>query len=147
MENLQKLIIDIHETAKDHGWWEKEKSFGEVIALIHSELSEALEFERSKNNLQKDGINHLFHYTGAVDLNTEVPELDKLVFGKVPVSSNTSNDFCKKPDGVLPELADAVIRIFDYIGFLGKEEDFVNIMLEKHEFNKTRSYKHGNKAL
>ncbi len=33
----------VHENAVNHGWWDEERSFGELIALCHSELSEALE--------------------------------------------------------------------------------------------------------
>jgi len=35
--------------AESHGWWEKERNEGELIALIHSELSEALEALRHGN--------------------------------------------------------------------------------------------------
>jgi len=38
-----------HDIAVDHGWWNKERNDGEVIALMHSELSEALESIRSSN--------------------------------------------------------------------------------------------------
>ena len=48
-------FIDIcHEIAKEKGWWDKERSDGEVIALMHSELSEALEAMR--NNHSSDAI-------------------------------------------------------------------------------------------
>ncbi|KKN83870.1 hypothetical protein LCGC14_0295230 [marine sediment metagenome] len=40
---LNDLAREIHQTARDKGWWEKERNFGESIALAHSELSEALE--------------------------------------------------------------------------------------------------------
>jgi NTP pyrophosphatase (non-canonical NTP hydrolase) len=40
---------EIHQTAKDKGWWETDRNDGEAIALIHSELSEALEALRHGN--------------------------------------------------------------------------------------------------
>lgn len=33
----------VHETAISKGWWDAERNDGELIALIHSELSEGLE--------------------------------------------------------------------------------------------------------
>jgi NTP pyrophosphatase (non-canonical NTP hydrolase) len=43
------LGADIHETAKSKGWWEKERNDGEILALIHSEVSEVLEAIRHGN--------------------------------------------------------------------------------------------------
>lgn len=43
---INQLIVDCHELARDKGFWEKERNFGEMIALVHSELSEALESHR-----------------------------------------------------------------------------------------------------
>lgn len=43
------LAKDIHQTARDKGWWDNERNNGEMIALIHSELSEALEALRHGN--------------------------------------------------------------------------------------------------
>lgn len=37
---------EIHENAVAHGFWDNERNFGEMIALIHSEASEALEAYR-----------------------------------------------------------------------------------------------------
>ena len=49
-------------------------------------------------------------------------------------------------EGSLPEeLADAVIRIFDLAGFLGI--DLEKYVSEKHEHNKSRPYRHGNKVV
>jgi len=45
--SLNQLAKEIHENAKAHGWWKEERTFGEIIALCHSELSEALEEYRS----------------------------------------------------------------------------------------------------
>jgi len=40
---------DVHDTAKSKGWWDTDRNDGEMIALIHSELSEALEALRNGN--------------------------------------------------------------------------------------------------
>lgn len=44
---LQDLIDDVHGNAKSKGWWEGERNVGEALALMHSELSEALEAARA----------------------------------------------------------------------------------------------------
>ncbi len=46
-----------------------------------------------------------------------------------------------KPEGEAVELADAVLRILDYCQY--HEVPLVEAMLLKHEYNKTRPYKHG----
>lgn len=49
-EILDSLAGEIHQTAKDKGWWDgSERNDGELIALMHSELSEALEALRHGN--------------------------------------------------------------------------------------------------
>jgi len=48
-----------------------------------------------------------------------------------------------KPEGVPTELADVIIRVFDFCEWAGI--DLQAIMEQKHTFNLTRSYRHGNK--
>jgi hypothetical protein len=48
-ESFDALQSDIHQNAINHGWWENERNDGELIALIHSELSECLEALRHGN--------------------------------------------------------------------------------------------------
>lgn len=46
---LENLAAVVHRNAKNKGWWDAERNDGEMIALMHSELSEALEAVRHGN--------------------------------------------------------------------------------------------------
>lgn len=52
--DIRDLITICHKIAKQKGWWDKKRCDAEVIALMHSELSEALEAMR--NSHSKDAI-------------------------------------------------------------------------------------------
>ena len=41
----------IYATAKSKGWYDKERTFGDVITLVHSELSEAYEEYRNGHEM------------------------------------------------------------------------------------------------
>lgn len=95
VENIERMKAEIHENAVAHGWWEESRSFGEICALIHSELSEALEEYR-------DG------------------KPDVYIVGEHGITPITPGEWeGEKPEGVAVELADAVIRILDYMGEAG----------------------------
>lgn len=59
VEDLKQVI---HQNAIEHGWWDEERTIPEIIALCHSELSEALEAYRNNepliwiNDGKPDGI-------------------------------------------------------------------------------------------
>lgn len=112
MIKLNGIAKEIHKEAIAHGWWKTIREFPEVIALCHSELSEALEEHRDGHSLTE------------IYFNPEKPN---------------------KPEGIPIELADAIIRILDYCAYAG-----INIeaaILQKHEYNRTRPYRHGGKRI
>lgn len=130
MENvimLKEFAKEVHLNAVEHGWWEEERSFGEIIALCHSELSEAL--EEYRNNKPQ------VYFTGydMCDRKIEQEEPFEGAYG-----------ICK-PEGIAIELADCIIRILDYCG--RNNIDIEYALNLKHEYNKVRSYRHGGKML
>jgi NTP pyrophosphatase (non-canonical NTP hydrolase) len=75
--DIKKWIDLCYNTAKEKGWWDFERSDGELIALMHSELSEALEAMR--NDLGKEAIAEeladccirIFDFCGARNIDLE----------------------------------------------------------------------------
>lgn len=123
---------EIHKNANAHGWWEEERNFGELIALCHSELSEALEEYRKGKK-----PNETYFYC----------DRDKKVAEKGGHGCIRSCEHCEfaKPEGIPTELADVVIRIMDMSEWYGIDLDAA--IRRKHEYNKTRPYKHGGKVI
>lgn len=114
-----ELAQEVHENAVAHGWWDKDRSFPEIVALCHSELSEALEEHRNGKPL--------FYFKEVNGF--EVSEIREWRG--------------EKPEGAAVEMADCMIRILDWCGKEGVDIDAIIRM--KHEYNKTRPYKHGGK--
>ncbi|MCX5710044.1 MAG: hypothetical protein NT088_04885 [Candidatus Omnitrophica bacterium] len=82
--SLNDLIEVCHKIAKSKGWWDAERNDGELIALMHSELSEALEAMRahgSKDNIAEelaDCCIRIFDFCGARKI-----DLDKILTKKI----------------------------------------------------------------
>jgi NTP pyrophosphatase (non-canonical NTP hydrolase) len=48
--DLRLLMQDLHKTSVSKGWWEDERPIPELLCLLHSEVSEALEAYRVGDN-------------------------------------------------------------------------------------------------
>jgi NTP pyrophosphatase (non-canonical NTP hydrolase) len=59
MPNLNDLCRDAFETAKSKGFWEGHRAFGELLMLVVSEASEALEDYRHGRRMTE-----IYHETG-----------------------------------------------------------------------------------
>lgn len=107
----------------------------EKLDLIHSEISEALEELRKG----RDPLEIYYSLTTKEDGREMVDHFVNQQFVKVHGVDKPT----LKPEGFLVELADAVIRIGDLAFLLGG--DLQAAVEEKHEYNRTRPYKHGKK--
>ena len=120
---IPELVERAHENAVEHGFWDPAPDFGTAIALIHSELSEALEEMRAGNRVRPGDRTPMVYYSGG---------------GYVATGPTKA---CVKPEGVAIELADAVIRIADLCGYMGI--DLESAIALKMEYNENRPFKHG----
>ena len=126
---LNELSKEVHKIAAKKGWWDDPRpTFGDIIALCHAELSEAL---------------------GAYRL-----DIPMVYYACVGCKDKDFTDIacepdCKyrvdRPEGIAVELADCILHILDYCGHEGIDID--RIIREKIEYNKTRTYRHGGKRL
>lgn len=81
------LINEAHETAVDKGWWTTPRSDLECIALMHCELSEAVEAYRKGDNHHiveefADVLIRIFDLCGSHGWDLERAVTDKMAFNK-----------------------------------------------------------------
>ncbi len=90
------LCRECHRISRDRGWYDEgERNFGELIALVHSELSEALEAYRDGDPPDKhlphlssvqvelaDTLIRVFDLAEYLDIDLEMAVIDKMEFNK-----------------------------------------------------------------
>lgn len=130
---LNELRDLAYNTAKEKGFWEDERNFAECIALMHSELSEALEADRKGDWFYKNNktIIEEGHQPRKVSIEDFVNNESLLKVHFKHTAKSTAED----------ELADTIIRILDYCGSEGI--DIESHVKAKLAYNKTRPHKHG----
>lgn len=123
MTTIKELQATAYKQSADKGFHDNEPTEGrellslnaERIALMHSELSEALEELRSGRAPNETW------YAGGWDANDDGTP--------------------RKPEGVPSEMADVVIRVLDFCG--ANDIDLEAMVVQKLAYNATRGYKHG----
>lgn len=154
--SVNEIAQEVYENAATHGWWENGRQFDGVLALIHSEASEAL--EEWRNGRREDERYYTIpSYRPAIEAlpaeyRTAAKSMEEHHKGSDPVNVNELDDPTQqalveagflKPEGIPAELADIVIRVMDcavrYGIDLGAEIEL------KHAYNKTRPFRHGGK--
>lgn len=86
-KSISQLIEEAHETAKSKGWHDKPVETGTWLALIHSEVSEALEADRKgdKENFAEelaDVCIRVFDLCGLKGIDLERKIEEKMKFNK-----------------------------------------------------------------
>ena len=114
--DIKYVMVETNRIATNRGFRDNASlTIAEEIALMHSELSEALECYREKQDLQK------IHYN----------ENERNSAGYL------------KPEGIAVEFADALMRICETAEHYGIPLE--RAIHEKMNYNRTRPYKHGKK--
>ena len=140
------LVTRSHALSVEKGWYETwpdgttkahNVNVPEKLALIHSEVSEALEAYRVDDIRRRCGVCNGERMKA---IGAELTTCDSCHgTGFLEIYPGEHG----KPEGLAVELADVVIRVADLCGALGL--DLAEAIERKHAYNTTRAYRHGGK--
>lgn len=154
--SLSQITQDIYDINKEKGWHEGGRTVSDYVALIITELAEAVEEFRTGHDFND------IHYTVKVSPDRPMSDDPLVVQGlrKLMHYQETRGDAgppteaewealvhagIAKPEGVVVEFIDALIRLLDT---LGAENANVQKVLDlKMAYNRTRPHRHGGKRL
>lgn len=130
---INDLCAIVNDWAEQKGWNEGEDSIShkaEQIALMHSELSECLEFLRKRPT-----------WYCPKGCPIQADSSHPCTCGAKLISRPAMDDHVPELTGEAAELADVLIRIFHYCG--KRSIDLGHALQLKHKYNITRPYRHG----
>lgn len=149
-KSLAQMQQQVREVNEANGWFDSDRTFGEDIALLHSEASEMLEAYREHGTEEpprevRDGA-----WTA-----TGIPQTVRYLMDEI--DANPHERFDKgdevllaqygvvKPEGIGSEAADILIRLLDTCERW--KIDLDHEFERKIAFNATRGHRHGGKRL
>ena len=136
MKTLNELRDEIHENAKNKGFWDSPRETGTLLMLCVSELAEALEADRKGQYAKIDDAEFIIDgRTIREDLDLAIKENDMIKFEDIFRT--------QVKDTFEDELADNIIRILDLCGARGI--DIYKHIELKMKYNETRERMHGKK--
>lgn len=140
MLNLNTLRDEVYENAKVHGFHEVKRTVGDGLMLICTEASEAFEAYREGGKLAEMRYECKDPKGDCGEDRSPLCHLDD--WDRATLGSDAR---LHKPVGVPSEIADIIIRCFDFAGEHGI--DIERAVEEKMAYNKSRPFKHGGKVL
>lgn len=112
-KTIEEMQVEVYQNNVGHGWFEADRSVGDDVALLHTEVSEMFE---------------AFRVTGLSDATG-------------PVRGLRGMEELPKPEGFGSEVADVFIRLLDTCKRRGIDLEWE--YERKMAYNRTRPYKHG----
>jgi NTP pyrophosphatase (non-canonical NTP hydrolase) len=132
---INELAKEVHENAVSHGFFDDNKNIGEMLCLIHSEVSEALDADRSDKYYSNCVSDQKWFIQGMADKNFGATFCDDSFF-KDQFENRVKDTF-------EDELADVLIRVMDLAAY--KDIDLESHVKAKMRYNAMRPHRHGKK--